>query len=476
MRLVTKRAFTPVAASGVDSAPVIISAFPSGIRRLFPARVFRAAWLLAVLVMEAGVANAAPESSAPVEAEKSGKGKTDETPFIDPRVMELLERMNPQRTFEAGGNRVQFVPVPVFDLDPNEGPTAGAMGIFLVQRRTTNAIIGIISPQYTWNGIIGHTGTLDYQGYFRPGSKVRLYGSIAERVYREAMFELDQNPIFGTPFFASLRASYINDPYRRFYGTGAGTPASGQSAFTMEDYHAGGRVGVKVLGAFNLVYEGEVYRTRIKPDVIPGVPSTLAVYPGLPGTPKSLTVVHRTAVEMDTRPDGEFSRVGTFMRMYGYRSSESFGSDVGYWGWGGEALHLRPFSERVYGVVRGLVDHVYGSSAIPFMRLPALGGDSALRGFGGGRFYDNGRLLFQAEVRVALVRLNWFDVESEVRLDPFFEMGRVFHSSGDLGFKDMEYTGGVGWRLEVRPDILVRVDFGFSRDGMVAFVKMGYPF
>ena len=83
-----------------------------------------------------------------------------------------MEKLNPQRTFEAGGKRIQFIPVPVVDFDPNEGPTAGVMGIFLIQKRSDNTITGIVTPQYTWNRIIGHTGTLDYQGYYRRGFKL----------------------------------------------------------------------------------------------------------------------------------------------------------------------------------------------------------------------------------------------------------------------------------------------------------------
>ncbi len=388
----------------------------------------------------------------------------------------FIERLNPQRTFEAGGNRVQFIPVPVFDFDPNEGPTAGVMGIFLVQRRSTNAITGIITPQYTWNEIIGHTGTLDYQGYYHRGFKLRLYGSLAERNYWEAMGTLEKDTIRGTPAFAAIEASAIRDPYPRFYGMGAGTPSSGESAFMNQEYRAMFRLGYRIAGRLSAVVEEEYIRSSIRDDVIPGVPSLLAAYPGLAGVPGSRTLFHRAAIELDTRPEGEFSRRGLFARVYGQRSDRRVMSDASWWGWGAEATALFPLGDRVYSVTRALFDHVTGSGEIPFNRLPTLGGDRALRGFGGGRFYDRGRWLFQTEIRIAVVRLDWFDVQSEMRIDPFVEVGRVFHGIDRVEFQDIEVTGGAGWRLEVRPDILVRVDLGVSRDGLVAFVKMGYPF
>jgi len=224
------------------------------------------------------------------------------------------------------------------------------------------------------------------------------------------------------------------------------------------------------------VAEEEFLDSTIRADVIPDVPSLLAAFPGLPGTPGSRTLYHRFAFEMDTRPEGPFSRTGFYGRVYGLRSDARALSDVSWWGWGGEAVYLHPVTERACWVARFLFDDVLGSNRIPFNRLPVLGGDRALRGFGGGRFYDRGRWLIQGELRVAVLRLNWFDVLSEMQLDPFFDFGRVFHGSGDFDMHRIEFTGGLGWRLEVKPDILVRVDVGFSRDGPVAFVKMGYPF
>ncbi len=422
--------------------------------------------------------NPKPPAPPPSETEPSPE-KTPEKPGrfkLDPRVIEFAEKLNPQRTFEAGGNRVQFIPVPVVDFDPNEGPTGGVMGIFLIQKRSTNAIAHIVTPQYTWNEIIGHTATLDYQGYYRRGFKLRLYGSLAERNYWETLGILERDTIWGMPFFFSLEGNAIKDPYQRFYGIGAGTPASAESAYTGLDYRAQFRFGYRLLGAVSLVAEEEFLRSEIRSDVIPNVPSTLAAFPGLPGTPRSDTLLHRIAIEMDTRPEGEFSRRGLFARAYGLRSDDGAGSDVSWWGWGLEGLMLVPFGERVYSVTRILMDHVIGPDTIPFNRLPSLGGDRGLRGFGGGRFYDRGRWLGQMELRVALVRLNWFDVDSEVRIDPFLEVGQVFHGTGPVDAGNIELTGGAGWRLEVKPDILVRVDFGVSRDGLVVFVKVGYPF
>lgn len=414
----------------------------------------------------------APEG--PPQADPPSRSAVPDKPGS--KALKLVEKLNPQRTFAAGKKRVQFIPVPVIDFDPNEGLTAGAMGIFMIQRPSDDAVTGIITPQYTWNKIVGHTGTLDYQGFYRRGFKLHLYGSYAERNYWEAFGLFEQDGRAGVPVFYALESSAIKDPYPRFYGLGAGTQGSAESAYINEEFRVKLRAGYRLFGVFSAVIEEEYFHSSIRTDVIPNVPSLLASFPLLAGTPRSGTLYHRVALEADTRTEGTFSRAGVYARLYGLRSDAHAGSDVSWWGWGAEAVYLRPVMARTCWAAQLLFDQVSGSDRIPFNRLPSLGGDRALRGFGGGRFYDRGRWLVQNEFRVAVLRLNWFDVHSEMQLDPFLDIGRVFHDKDDFDRRHIEVTGGLGWRLEVKPDILVRVDVGFSRDGPVAFIKMGYPF
>ena len=47
----------------------------------------------------------------------------------------------------------------------------------------------------------------------------------------------------------------------------------------------------------------------------------------------------------------------------------------------------------------------------------------------------------------------------------FFEAGKVAPRIRDLNFKELEYSGGWGFRFKVRESVVMRIDMAASREG-----------
>ena len=127
-------------------------------------------------------------------------------------------------------------------------------------------------------------------------------------------------------------------------------------------------------------------------------------------------------------------------------------------------------------VLRGLYEGITGDSNIPFQVLPTLGGVDSLRGFAENRFYGHARLLFNAEVRLSVIRARLFGVNAELQVAPFVDAGKVFNSFQQFLDTPFEVTPGIGLRGLAPPSIVGHVEFAYSREGPAIFVGLDYPF
>ena len=97
-------------------------------------------------------------------------------------------------------------------------------------------------------------------------------------------------------------------------------------------------------------------------------------------------------------------------------------------------------------------------AVIPFYAQPTLGGPNDLRGFSQFRFYDNNSLIFNGEYRRELAM--------PMDLVLFTDWGKVFRKPGALGLADLHGSAGVGFRFKTRNSVVMRMDVGFSKEGV----------
>ena len=54
--------------------------------------------------------------------------------------------------------------------------------------------------------------------------------------------------------------------------------------------------------------------------------------------------------------------------------------------------------------------------------------------------------------------------------------GQVFNSFNDISFKDYRMTPGIGFRGIVRPNVVGRIDYGYSKEGGAIFAGLDFPY
>ncbi|HZS11597.1 MAG TPA: hypothetical protein VFA38_05055, partial [Nitrospirales bacterium] len=67
-------------------------------------------------------------------------------------------------------------------------------------------------------------------------------------------------------------------------------------------------------------------------------------------------------------------------------------------------------------------------------------------------------------------------VAAEFQLAPFVDTGKVFNTFRKFSMHDYQVTPGVGFRGIVRPSVVGRVDYGYSKEGGAVFAGLDFPF
>jgi len=105
---------------------------------------------------------------------------------------------------------------------------------------------------------------------------------------------------------------------------------------------------------------------------------------------------------------------------------------------------------------------------VPFYLQPIVGGSDDLRGFRPFRFSDNNSLVLSGEYRWAIF--------SGCDGALFVDAGKVFPRRGQLNFNDLEGSAGFGLRFNARNRTFMRVDVGFSHEGVQVWFKFNDMF
>ena len=100
---------------------------------------------------------------------------------------------------------------------------------------------------------------------------------------------------------------------------------------------------------------------------------------------------------------------------------------------------------------------------VPFYFQPVLGGSEDLRGFRPYRFYGDNSILMNAEYR--------WEVFAGMDAAVFADAGKVFNERRQFNLQNLESTVGFGFRFNVQNATFLRLDFGFSHEGFMFWLK-----
>jgi outer membrane translocation and assembly module TamA len=132
-------------------------------------------------------------------------------------------------------------------------------------------------------------------------------------------------------------------------------------------------------------------------------------------------------------------------------------------------------SKRAILVVRADLQATIGDQ-VPFFEQSSLGGQNNLRGYGVDRYIDKHLVAFSVEERLHVARTRIAGVVADFEIAPFLDTGQVFNDWKAVSFKEYRVTPGLGFRGIIRPNVVGRVDYGFSKEGGAVFAGLDFPY
>lgn len=106
----------------------------------------------------------------------------------------------------------------------------------------------------------------------------------------------------------------------------------------------------------------------------------------------------------------------------------------------------------------GLFSYVDPGNAVPFYAQQTIGGPDDVRGLRRFRYYGNNSLVGNAEYR--------WEVAPGLAMALFADAGRVSDKPGHMALGDLHGAGGIGLRFKSRNALVMRIDVGFSPQGV----------
>jgi len=180
----------------------------------------------------------------------------------------------------------------------------------------------------------------------------------------------------------------------------------------------------------------------------------------------SLSLMHDTKNENANPTKGGF-------RAIAYSSQPAWmGGDFTFETWGldlRQYIALRKLRKDTLAL-RFQAVHTEGGP-IPFYEMPVAGNAWTLRGYKDGRWRDRDTAVANFELRHNLWKA--FDV------NVFYDIGRVYgdmFQEGEHLLTDLHDAYGWGFRVQMPPNLILRLDFGFSKTDSTFYLDFGQTF
>jgi outer membrane protein assembly factor BamA len=303
-----------------------------------------------------------------------------------------------------------------------------------------------------------------------------LRGSARASLKRYQLFDLEMNfpKLARDTVFVGLYAVHRNYPRVDYYGPGPDSAKTGRSNFRLEDTAHDVSGGVKPWRYLKLGGSAGYLQVNVGPGADRRFVSTDKIFsPALaPGIDRQADFLRGSVfAQLDWRdnPGGPRQGGNCLVRFWTY-SDRKFGSysfrrlDL-------EVQQYLPFANRRRVIAlrgKSVLTHTSDGDRVPFYLQPTLGGSDDLRGFRSFRFYGDNLLVLNAEYR--------WESFSGLDMAIFADAGKVFPRHAQWNLKDLEGTVGFGFRFNIRNNVFMRLDVGFSHEGHQIWLKFDNVF
>jgi outer membrane protein assembly factor BamA len=377
---------------------------------------------------------------------------------------------------EHAGADVQYFPIPAVSTSKNDGNDVGLI-VPILKTDSDGELKNLVAPMLIHNSIVGMRGAINLFHYEPGGREIRLIASAAEKIERRLTFSYTDPALSQGRYSLSFGASYFKNATSRFFGLGQESLESAETNYTDVETRANWRFGVHV----NEVTQISIGQRFRQVSLAPGatdLPFTGDEFPtvdGVQGT--TLIFGNRATFYYDTRNNLISPTDGMAVTAYAELNQNIRNGDHPiYSRYELEVKKLFPSeSKRAILIVRADLQATIGDQ-VPFFEQSSLGGQNNLRGFGVDRFIDKNLVALSIEERIHLVRTKIAGTTADFEIAPFLDTGQVFNDYRDVTFRNYRMTPGIGFRGIVRPNVVGRVDYGYSREGGAIFAGLDFPY
>ena len=369
---------------------------------------------------------------------------------------------------------VQYFPIPSVSTTRNDGSSAGLIVPNLITDQGGD-LKYIVAPLFVVNTIVGAQGALNIFKYEPGGREFRFIGSFSEKIERKLLFTYIDPAFSNGRYSISFGASFFKNATARFFGISQQTTLEDETNYTAREFRAYWKFGV-YMNEVTQIAVGQRYREMRLQRGATDLPFTLERFT-TDGVQGASILGHRLTFHYDTRDSLVSPTDGTQVTAYAELNQNlRNGDNPVFYRYELEVKKLFPSqSKRLILVVRGDIQTTFGKQ-VPFYERSSLGGQNNLRGFGVDRFIDDHLVALSVEQRIHVLRTRILNVAAEFEIAPFVDMGKVFDTFQRRQFRDYEITPGIGFRGIVRPNVVGRVDYGYSREGGAVFAGLDFPF
>ena len=377
---------------------------------------------------------------------------------------------------EHAGADVQYFPIPAVGTSKNDGNDFGLIVPILITD-PNGELKYLAAPLLIHNSIVGWRGAINLFRYEPGGREIRFIASYSERIERKVVFSYADPAFSQGRYSLNFGASYFKNATSRFFGLGDTTLQSDETNYTAVEGRANWRFGVYA-NEVTQIAVGQRFRAVQLQKGATSLPFTGDVFPTVPGVEGQTYILgNRATFYYDTRNNLVTPTDGMAVTAYA-ELNQNFnnGDHPLYSRYELEIKKLFPSeSKRAILVVRGDLQATIGKQ-VPLFEQSSLGGQNNLRGFGVDRFIDMNLVALSVEERIHLARTKVAGVSADFEIAPFLDTGQVFNDFKNVSFKDYRMTPGVGFRGIVRPNVVGRVDYGYSREGGAVFAGLDFPY
>lgn len=370
----------------------------------------------------------------------------------------------------------QIFPVPSVSTSKNDGNDAGLIAPILISD-PDGELKYLMAPMLIQNSIVGSRAVFNLFKYDPGGRQMKLIASLTEKIERKVLFDY-VDPAFGNgQYFLNFGGTFFKNATSRFFGLGQSTVQADESNYTAREARAYWRLGLYANEVTQISVGQRVRQVQLQRGAT-DLPFSVEQFPTVDGIQgESIIVGHRASFFYDTRDSLITPTDGMSVMAYAeLNQNVKNGDHPVYSRYELEIKKLFPSeSKRAILVVRADLQATIGSQ-VPFFEQSSLGGQNNLRGFGMDRYIDKHLISLSIEERIHVLRTKVAGVTADFELAPFLDTGQVFNSFKDVSFQDYRMTPGVGFRAIVRPNVVGRLDYGYSREGGAIFAGLDFPY